>query len=414
MSIKPPLLLLSTIILGFSPIYSQDTLTYEGHHFNKSVILSDSLKAHGVKDDGNLVLVPFKYVLFNDAIFDSLASINNCDFKGVVDFSNSSFYSSCSFKGNYENTVRFFNASFFSSSLSNGEKGFTYFHESHFASTAWFIGMQCFNKISFDFTEFDSLVAFDHSVFNEEVSFTGSRFSKNAWFGSTTFYKGVDFSQVTLPDTLNLENVKTEKEIDFTAAFLDSTKNICFVNLVRSDISKIRINYTDFRLFFYGDAKANEITSVYQKLLKKFKDDGFEDSYEKLDIEFQKYKYKISGQWFRSWLQEWWWNFGYNKEYIFKNSFCLLLLFFVINILIGAKFGYNFLIKEVYEVENIEEEVVRLQTKYANKKIKLFFSWLPMIFVYTCMLFFILNLNIKHLRYRHKYALAYILCVFWK
>lgn len=419
------------LLCGTNQLLGQDTLNYEGHHFKGSFVLIDSLGSKTsttnkkrikdiVLDDYDQIIVPFDYLNFSHTKQDSALNFRLLDFKGDVDFSFSKFYSAnnfngCAFEGWVDFTAVDFNT--ISKTAEQDRNSTTSntsisFFSSYFKSYAQFQGLTCNNPISFGLCLFDSTANFSRSSFNEYASFGGCRFSQNLYFNDADFKNGADFSDIVLPDTLDFYNVKTEKEIELTTAVLDSSKNVCYINLARSDINRIRLNYNLYKLYFYPNEKENEITSVYQKLLKKFKDEGFEDSYQKLDIEFQKYKYEQSGQWFRSWIQEWWWNYGYNKEKVFRNTFSLLFFFFFINVLIGFKWGYNFLIKEVYEIQNIETEVDRLEAKYERNKVRLFVAWLPMIFIYTGMLFFILNLNVKHLRFTHKWALMYVLTVF--
>lgn len=422
------------ILLGCGIAFSHDTLNYYRHHFRGNVLFADSLtKSKCIVQDGSIknerperyglksIRIDCNLVEFSETTFDSVADFKLIKFKHNVQFYSSLFLGKSSFAYSvFEGPTSFmgstfkdpnndFNPSAYELDISGG----TSFIETHFKAPVDLNAVYCKNKVFFINTKFDSLASFFLTIFQKKAHFNSAVFSDVVIFQFTQFTEGADFEGATLPDTLYFNKVsEIGNQIDFSSARLNSNKNICYINLTGSNIDKIRINYDQFKLFFLNSDTENEITSVYEKLLKKFHDDGFADSYQKLDIEFQKYKYNKAGQWFRSWLQEWWWNYGYNKEKIFQNSFTLLLIFFIINVLIGVKWGYNFLIKEVYEVENIELEVERLEAKYASQKIKLFFSWLPMVFIYTCMLFFILNLNIKHIRYRHKYALTYLLSVF--
>ena len=422
------------LLLGWTRLYGQDTsVVYERIVFKNKVVFTDSLSEtrHIIQEDSitnvfikdaglKSISVDCFYFYFNEVTFDSLADFKLIRFKQKVNFLNTTFKGRSSFAYDiFEDKVDFrmciFNDPFtdFKTSRSIDFNGGTSFLETQFKAPADFSHITCKNVMFFRDTKFDSSVFFKKAIFQKKVYFVGATFSTNANFGLSEFLDGAHFENTNLPDTLYFNNVTTiTKELDFTVANFDSTRRICFINLTGSDIDKIRINYDQFKLFFAETDTDNQISSVYQRLLKKFQTDGYLDSYQKLDIEFQKYKYTKSNQWFRNWLQEWWWNYGYNKEKIFPNTLFLLLFFFFINILIGLNWGYNFLIKEVYEVENIEQEVDRLEEKYASSKIKLFFSWLPMVFIYTCMLFFILNLNTKHLRYKHKYALVYLLSVF--
>lgn len=435
MRAKLLLIILFLTLFGFRALYSNDTLSYSYFRFNKNFIFIDNFPTnrnitnnnpitHARKEINELksVTSSFRNLSFEGVTFDSLADFKMVKFKHNVQFYNSVFSGKSTFAYSvFEGSTSFWgsifndpNIDFSSTTYDLDIGGGSSFLESHFKKAVDFNGVYFKNEAFFVLTKFDDTVSFWQTDFRKVAHFNSAIFSNIAFFSMVKFEDGADFGGAILPDTLYFYDVtEIGKEIDLTSGILPPKNKVCYINLTGSNIEKIRINYDQFKLFFLPSKTTNnEITAVYEKLLKKFHDDGFADSYKKLDIEFQKYNYNKSGQWFRSWLQEWWWNYGYNKEKIFQNSFTLLLIFFIINVLIGVKWGYNFLIKEVYEVENIELEVERLEAKYASQKIKLFFSWLPMVFIYTCMLFFILNLNIKHIRYRHKYALTYLLSVF--
>lgn len=415
-------------------IFSQDTLNYNNYHFKHNVVFIDSAnKSKCIVTEGSIPNDFVKYdnlksiridcdpVLFSETIFDSLADFKLVRFKHNVLFWSASFLGRSSFAYDvFEDSASFCasifrdsNIDFSSTSYDIDVKGGTSFIETQFNAPVDFRAVDFKNEVFFKDTKFNSSANFQSANFRKKAHFEGAVFSTILDFRFANFNEGASFGEATLPDTLYFDIVKNiGAELDFSMTRLAPNKKICYIYLIGSNIDKIRINYDQFKLFFRKLDADNDITSVYQKLLKKFKEDGCEDSYQKLDIEFQQYKYNKSNQWFRNWLQEWWWNYGYNKENIFINSLILLLFFFIVNMGIGIKWGYNFLAKEVYEVTNIVEEVERIETKYANKKIKLFFAWLPMVFTYTCMLFFILNLDIKHLKYKHKYALIYIVSVF--
>ena len=224
-----------------------------------------------------------------------------------------------------------------------------------------------FNSLAyadFSYSTFRSNADFSHSIFdakanflsvhfNSTVDFSKTKFSSEADFSAATFSTNANFQYAQLPDILWFENVKEiQNEIDLTYARLDTIKKIkdnnykCKIDLFNSDISKIRINYVLFQLWFPADKTFEQRMSTYEKLLKKFKDEGFLESYKLLDIEYQDFINKQNKNITLNWFLKHWWNYGYNKEYVLIWSFCIFILFYLLNI-----FLFNHLQKNVFEVD---------------------------------------------------------------
>jgi len=435
MRIKLILVKLFLLLIGLKSIYCQDTLNYYQHHFFNNVIFADSITQNKcIVQDGKIsneiikaaklksVRIDCDLVRFEETSFDSLADFKLIHFMRSAIFENVSFFGKSSFAYDIFEQPVSFSGCVFSDHISKefndmgydlDVRGGTSFLKTHFKAPVDFEMIFFKNVLYFKQAKFDSAVSFVCSIFLKNVYFSDAVFSKRLEFTYAKFIDGADFSGMVLPDTLDFDVVtEITKELDLTSTRLSFNNKVCYINLSGSDIDKIRINYNQFKLFFKKIDTDNDITSVYQKLLNKFKSDGQDESYQRLDIEFQKYKYKKSGQRLKSWVQEWWWNYGYNKEKVFFNTITLLIFFYILNILIGLIWGYNFLLDNVYYLENIGEEVDRLKEKYNKNGLKLFIAWLPLVFIYTASLFFIINLTPKHLRYSHKWALIYILVIF--
>ena len=67
------------------------------------------------------------------------------------------------------------------------------------------------------------------------------------------------------------------------------------INLVGSDIDRIKINYEQFKLWFPKFTTYQDRISTYESLLEKFNNQGYKESYKLLDIEFKEFLYCMNG-----------------------------------------------------------------------------------------------------------------------
>jgi hypothetical protein len=91
---------------------------------------------------------------------------------------------------------------------------------------------------------------------------------------------------------------------------------------------------------------------MYEALLNNFEKNGQEESYKRLDIEYQTFKWQHSWKRGFVWLGRLWWNFGYDKEYVIAWIILSLLVFGVINCFLLPVLNDN-----VYEVINPKKMV---------------------------------------------------------
>jgi hypothetical protein len=207
-------------------------------------------------------------------------------------------------------------------------------------------------KADFSFSTFKAKANFLGAHFDSSADFSKVKFSSEADFSAAAFNSVVSFKYASLPDTLWFENVKEiQDEIDLTVARIDTLKTKdknykCKIDLFNSDISKIRINYVLFQLCFPPDKTFEQKMSTYEKLLKKFKDEGFLESYKLLDVEYQDFIYKQNKNVILNCFLKNWWNYGYNKEYVLTWSLFIFVLFYLLNI-----FLFNHLQKNVFEID---------------------------------------------------------------
>lgn len=269
----------------------------------------------------------FDYYL-ND--FRSIATFNGIQFDSLINFTGAVFYENCQFTNAHFN---------------NGAM----FHQTVFEKDVDFVNVYIKGNIDFNAAIFKGYADFFYLQIPDPAHTYIS-------FCNASFYGEVNFDQINLPTILNFERMRSVKEIDLTKA-IPYRKGRCQIWLTESDISKIKLNYEVFQLCFPPQTRYEQKISTYEKLLKKFEDDGFKESYKQLDIEYKSFKNKEEGNYFLDFFLKKWWNYGYNKERVLYWSFGILFIFTLINIRYFDhlqnkvyKMNYNFYNKEDFGV----------------------------------------------------------------
>lgn len=258
------------------------------------------------------------------------------------------------------------------------------------------------NEISIKNSEIGVLNLSKSHIITKKAIFESVKFIEKIDFSSIILSKGVSFINCTLPDTLLFNNITHLKwVIDLTEFKKESEEKICLINLTKTNIDNIRIRYDNFKLLFDNDLPYEEKTYVYEKLLHRFQQNGFNQSYKNLDIEYQEFKYlhrpqsKIIKSYsvIVNFIDKNWWNYGYNKEKIIVNTLLLMLLFMVINL-----FFFKELNENVYEIRNIYKA-----SNVANNRWKFMYT-----LYYTVLIFFGIKMNIDNLKFQKKGGVIYI------
>ena len=174
----------------------------------------------------------------------------------------------------------------------------------------------------------------------------------------------------------------------------------CKILLNNTDIDKIKLDYSYFELAFHPNDSidVNSRLSIYKKVLSGQSD--FPEGYKRLDIEYRKFKYSKDGAWgmFLNVLNRWWWNYGYNKEYIFFWTTFFLILFTFI-----TYFIFDNLSQLVYQVNNIPK-IPGFKNQIGQR---LWYS-----FIYTTTIFFRLTLSIEKINFRERTGTIYLVIVY--
>lgn len=273
------------------------------------------------------------------------------------------------------------------------------------------------NSAEFEENTFSGGVTFNHCVINNSLNFKSCKFSGAFIIADLSLSDSarISFEQSILPDGVYLLNIKNLKnEINLSDAYfpprIDSNGNQSRlkIGLYNIDLSKIRMDYQYFHLVFL-DSIGNEIDNrsrlftvedriaIYEGLLSNFKVHGQLESFKLLDIEYQEFKWNNSWAKGLSWLPRWWWNWGYDKEFVFYRTLQFLFGFTILTF-----FLLPYLNKNVYAMENIKSDIL-----YKEVHKRLWYS-----FVYTSSIFFRLTLKIEKIKFDRIGGTIYILIVY--
>ena len=267
------------------------------------------------------------------------------------------------------------------------------------------------SSLKFDKCTFEGYFALNQISINE-LNLSNSNIESECEFSETQICKKLllsnlklsnksklVFNDVSLPEYIDLSNnLMIPYEIDLLTATHGGHNYKTKINLFQSDVSMIRMDYLRFQLCFdsldneynfYGGNMNEAIINVYESLLSNFKIHNQLTSYKLLDIEYQEYLDISFFKW-RSKISKLWWNFGYNKEYIFLNMFCIVFLFTIINFFI---LGY--LQDRVYHITNIPN-TINSRNNWKKIVLKLWYS-----LMYTVTIYFMLSFKIEKLKYRN-------------
>jgi uncharacterized protein YjbI with pentapeptide repeats len=411
-----------------------DSAYFPGFAILDSLHFKEEAYFTGVRVDSNAFLdhsVFSKVAYFNDDSFRNQARFTGDSFYDLTDFSHSRFDGSSYFNPIWAGRQAYFKADTF-----RKQTTFTYavfkswvdFSGAHFKDDGYFDSAYFSQEAYFNGVRFDSICIFSNTRFDNTVSFFKTRFGSIAYFDQIKVGDSTDFLfySAILPDTLNFTSIPSIKNpIDLTPAnFTDSLHyDKVSDNYIRphriffykTDISKFHLDYIHFRLYFPEMFNGHrfpddEKESVYTALLNNFKVNGQGVSYQFLDIEYQKFRWKRAGASALIWLPEYWWNFGYDKEYVFIWTILLVLFFTVINF-----FAVGYLNAKVYPLENVPA-LPRVKNLFQLGPAKVI--WRNMVtrcwysLAYTSTIFFRLTLEIGKIRFKERGGTCYLLLIY--
>ena len=158
-----------------------------------------------------------------------------------------------------------------------------------------------------------------------------------------------------------------------------------------TDLTNIRFDYDrNFKLYQWPDM---EVTStIYEQLLVKFSVEKRQRSYQRVDIEYFRYKNNA----LVNFLALIWWNYGYDKWYILVWTIGFLLVFSIINFLNWKS------VSETYAAESNRAigETTNLPERFWK------------VFIYTSIIFFSLKVDFEKLSFKKTGALTYFFAIY--
>jgi uncharacterized protein YjbI with pentapeptide repeats len=442
-------------------LYLPDSVINTSLHYNGDTIIEVKF---GRSFEQTIFL---DYLDFNACIFLDYLDFSNAQFSKNVDFSFAKFMKNADFRmaqfseraifldAQFSKRADFFWTQFSRNADFSGAKFLKFYLEgAQFLDSADFSSAE-FQDNLFIATQFSEYADFRSAYFLDDANFTGTQFVKDADFTNTKFVKAADFqgvqfstrsifrnlklsdssflifSNAILADTLDFSfNNRIRNEIDLTDAnFTDSTRYNSksdkyikphFVYLYKTDISKFHLDYIHFRLLlpdstldeprYKKKISDDEKDAMYEALLNTFREHGQQKSYQILDIEYQKFKWNYSWASFLTWLPVYWWNFGYDKEYVFLWTVGFIIFFTVINF-----FFLNYLNEKVYALENIPflpqlkniNNLGSVKITRNNVRKRMWYS-----FVYTSSIFFRLTLKIEKINFQKIGGAIYLIIMY--
>jgi uncharacterized protein YjbI with pentapeptide repeats len=369
-------------------------------------------------DDANFHNATFnKYAFFSHSQFFKDASFGRVQFKSGANFSESDFKGKVSFWGNFDNGVDFSKSNFHNS----GD-----FRHSYFRNYANFSDSNFEKDLNFEKANFDFKLNFSKIHGNGKILLRETQMPTIVNFNDVNLSK-TDFREVKI-DSIKRYKIKIVKnnkraiylgyfkkilitesrgivdslyylsqdslafENDIRLLQLINKEKKCLIQLRGTNLETIILPYDRFIVDTVGYSN-EEKTTLYEKLIKTCKDEGMQESIKGWDIELTKiqfsYKYPlIAGA--LIWINEYWWDFGYYRGKIFRNT--------------GIAWGVSFLIfflfmpffARVYFPTHLSMQASEAERLKIN-------SWLRLkvALFYTSLIFFSWKMEHSEVNYRN-------------
>ncbi len=338
----------------------------------------------------------FQWAQFHDVVFSRInfmhaAVFQHAVFDGSCDFFESHFYTNTDFYGS-----QFYDVTNFGNTSFGKETDFSFTN----------LDANCI----FRNAEFGRVCLFNNSTINATLDFTGAKFDSLAAFSFCSLKGLIIFSNTTLPAYLDLSGVEPLNSIiDLTQTKTSETEGCCRINLINADVSKIKLAYENFQLWFPEHTSYETKCKVYEDLLTSLHSFGFNRGYQKLDIEYKQLQYRNNNQFVKNKIQQIWWNYGYDKEKIFTWIFWIVLTLTVINSLF-----IRLLMGSIYEMKYLDHSKIVERHKLHHPLLDFFLN-IPTGFLYTVILLaggaFGIKFNSDQIRFPNFIGMLYIISI---
>jgi hypothetical protein len=201
---------------------------------------------------------------------------------------------------------------------------------------------------------------------------------KNCYFGQLAELKDIGF------DTIIFDRCIVDYPLYMSFDSIDKPIYLSFIN---TNTANIKFDFTErVNLFFDSTTYMDIITSSYENLLAKFKEEGRSESYKNTDIAYQQYSESA----FVNFLNGWWWNYGYSKGYILGWTLFFLIFFHIINFFNWKR------MQNGYSMVPAGDQFIRS----GEAGWRYFLRRQITVFIYTCYIFFSLKIDFGKLRYK--------------
>ena len=222
----------------------------------------------------------------------------------------------------------------------------------------------------------------------DTLEFQNCSFYSTATIESSPRLKCIELGKLAVPSNcIDMTNIGT-------------ADNVCELYIGDIDVSKLKLNYADFHLTFDNNLKLHQVEAMYELMLRKQGEYGYTDGYKKLDMEYKDYKLSHGAGNIQDRFSKLWWNYGYNKEYIFRWTAVAFLILYVMLLLF-----FSYFINNVYTIDNLKERWDKEQAGTAARKALI----KPCIALfYTCLIFFGIKLDVSKFKYDNMWAVVFI------
>jgi uncharacterized protein YjbI with pentapeptide repeats len=345
-------------------------------------------------------------------------SFRRSHFTKEVDFTDARFDFGVDFAAARFDTTAFFSFSgFYDDGVFNScdFRSFVNFFASLFDSRPSFVSSK-FHDATFKAARFYTGADFRYAMFHADVDFSAAIFFSSLSFRYAVFRGKVVMSGVLLPDSLDLRDFELSQEIDLATCVLRTRGKKCCIALYGTDLNKVKFSLETFQLWFPPDTiqamrvgpsgkvmapTPEQRLGFYEQLLSKFKSEGFLQSFEIADKEYQNYRASLGNVWdkFANSIDRIWWDHGYAKERVFAFSGMLWLLSSIVNLSF-----YRTLRDGVYEIPFLDKRAF-----VPNKKLGKLLGFVKVL-TYTGFIFF--GLRMDQAKFRpgaiRSHALAFV------
>ena len=350
---------------------------------NQKISIQNSVYIGSLRWDHSAFFGPS---LIFDVIWAAPVTLSQDTFRNAVSIKKSNFFESCDFK---ENTY-FGESSFIEDTFAHADFSFSNFNESAEFSKCKFQG-----DCEFEMTVFNNGANFSECIVNKKISFISSNIFKKLDLSQSYFESSVSLKNTSLPDTIDLSGMTYLSEA-FDLTEEQDSRTVHLINLYNCPIEKLKLNYKKFKLYFPSSLTDEQKTVIYERLLGNFKNHNQNEDYERLDIEYQDSKNKLTG-----WFQH---NFllcyGYHKYRILYNTPIILAILTAINSLCLRRMLYK-----VYKVEYIYDKY--RENFHFTVGERLWYS-----LIYTSMIFFAFSLKIENINLSNKLGVTYLIFIY--